>query len=157
MSRYNDPITTAAEYISIQLHPEVIRGDFVRNIRVYYHAAEIVYVLQALSGGMAALFVGLLTNHLYDKAKKPDQKLVDIQALLLKQQKKLAELEALISREKDKGFATVAQQHLDTHKRTIGLIQDSDPYISGLIETVLSELEARGQESLATEIESYYE
>lgn len=156
MPRHDDPINAAAEYISVQLHPEEIRCDFVRNIRVHYHATEIVYVLQELSNGMAGLFVGLLGSYLYDKTKKPDQKLDNVEALLLKQQKKLAELETLILKEKDKKFAVIAQQHVDTHKRTIGLIQDSDPYVSRLMETALSELEARGQKSLTDEVDSYY-
>ena len=151
-----EEITTAAEYICIQLHPDPIREDFVRNIRVYYHAEEIVYVLQALSTEMAGLFVGLLTNHLYDKTKKPDQRTVDIEKLLIKQQEKLAELERLIAKEKDKNFSVVAQEHFDTHKKTIIMIQDSDPYIPELINTALSELESRGKDAIAEEVESHF-
>lgn len=156
MSRNSDPVATAAEYIALQLHPKEIRGDFVRNIRVFYHADEIVYVLQALSSGMAGLFVGLLTNHLYDKAKKPDQKLTDIEALLHKQQEKLAKLEALIAKERKKELAGIARQHFDTHKHTIEMIQDSDPYITSLMDAALSDLDARGQQALTDEIDSHF-
>jgi len=137
-------ITTAAEYICIQLYPDDLRGDFVRDIRVFYHADEIVYVLQALSTGMAGLFVGLITNYLYDKTKKPDQKTVDIEKLLIKQQTILRDLERLVAQEKDKDFSAIVQKHIATHKTTVLRIRDSDPYISDLIQTALSEIESRG-------------
>jgi hypothetical protein len=59
----------AAELICVNLHPPKLRGSYVRDIRVKYHAPLIVYALQALSAGMTAIFLGLLTNYLYDKYK----------------------------------------------------------------------------------------
>lgn len=150
-----EEITTAAEYICIQLYPDDLRGHFVRDLRVNYHADEIVYVLQALSTGMAGLFVGLVTNYLYDKTKKPDQRIVNIERLLIKQQRELRGLERLLTTEKDKEYAAIAQRHLDTHRQAILMIQDSDPHISGLIQAALSELESRGQEAVAEEVESH--
>jgi len=89
----------------------------VQNIRVYYHAEEIVYVLQALSAGMTGLFVGLITNYLYDKTKSPDKKLVDIEVLLRKQQKQLDELERLISKVKNPADMQVIRLHQQIHQQ----------------------------------------
>ena len=70
MMNYYDPVAVAAEYICVDLHPKSLRAPFVRHMRSSYKADYIVYVLQALAQGMCGLFVGLLTNYLYDRARK---------------------------------------------------------------------------------------
>ncbi len=154
-----DEIETAAEYICIQLYPDELKRDFVRDIRVCYHAEEIVYVLQALSTGMAGIFIGLVANYLYDKTKKSSHEKNNIEKLLIEQQQKLIELERLIEKEKekDKDFFIITKKHFDTHKATLQLIQDSDPYIPELIRKALSELELRGQEAIDKEIDSHFD
>jgi ABC-type glycerol-3-phosphate transport system substrate-binding protein len=156
MPRQKTEAEAAAEYICVQLHPVDLRSDYVRNIRVYYHAEAIVYVLQALSAGMTSLFVGLVTNYLYDKAKKPDQKLVDMHALLKKQQEKLDELQSLIAKENKQNTKEVATQHLELHKKTLLQIQDSDPSIAAMVDDALRQLEQRGQNALTDDVDSNY-
>ncbi len=156
MPRQKTEIETAAEYICVHLFPENLRSSYVRDIRVYYHAEAIVYALQALSAGMTSLFVGLITNYLYDKTKKPDQKLVDMEALLKKQQGRLQELENLLVKEKNRELRTEASQQLELHKQTILQIQESDHRITEMIEDVLKQLEQRGQNAIDDEIDSNF-
>lgn len=156
MPRQKTKIETAAEYICIRLYPQALRSSYVRDIRVYYHAEAIVYALQALSAGITSLFVGLITNYLYDKTKKPDQKLVDMEALLRKQEEKLQELEKLLVKEKDREFRAYANQQLELHKKTILQIQNSDSEIVTMVEDALQQLEQRGQKAIDDEIDSNF-
>lgn len=156
MPREKSDVEAAAEYICMQLHPQGLRADYVRNIRVYYHAEAIVYVLQALSSGMTALFVGLLTNYLYDKTKKPDQTSVDLRALVEKQQKKLDELRALVAQEGKQSTKEWAAQHLELQEKTLLQVQDSDPSIAAMVEDVLKQLEQKGKSALTKEVDSNF-
>jgi len=148
-------IEVAAEFLCVQLHPEHLRADYVRDISVDYHAEEIVYVLQALSNGMTSLFIGLITAYLYDKTKKPDQKLANIEKLLKEQEKTIQKLEGLLIRETDQEFHETASQHLELQKRTLVQIQDSDPEIAAILEDVLYQLKQRGKAALSDEVNAH--
>jgi len=151
----SDEIEAAAEYLCVQLHPEEIRSDYVRNIRVHYRAEEIVYVLQALSTGMTGIFIGLITNYLYDKTKKPDPKIEALTKKIEEQRIQLRKLEKLLLKEKDPDFAEIAKKHCELHRRIIAQAQDSDPEIERMVDEVLLQLKERGRKGLADEVDSY--
>lgn len=151
----SDDIEAAAEYLCVHLHPEEIRSDYVRNIRVYYHAEEIVYVLQALSAGMTGIFIGLITNYFYDKTKKPDPKIEALAKQLEEQRVQLVKLEKLVLKEKDPDFVEIAKKHLELHRRIIVQAQDSDPEIERMVNEVFLQLKERGRKGLADEVNSY--
>ena len=151
----NDDLEAAAEYICVQLHPEEIRADYVRNIRVHYRAEEIVYVLQALSSGMTGLFIGLFTNYLYDKVKKPDSSSTELKKLLEEQNGRLGKLEKLLAKECDLEFADIARKHRDLHQKIVCQIQDSNPEIERIVEDVLEQLRRRGRNALTDDVDSH--
>ncbi|MDT4868804.1 hypothetical protein FQZ97_1037870 [compost metagenome] len=139
----------------MQLYPEEIRSDYVRNIRVHYRAEEIVYVLQALSTGMTSIFIGLITNYLYDKTKKSDPKIEALTKQMEEQRVQLRKLEELLLKEKDSDFAEIAKKHRELHRRIIAQAQDSDPEIERMVDEVLLQLNERGRKGLADEVDSY--
>lgn len=155
VSHQQNDVTTAAEYICLHLHPKELRSNYVHDIRVEYSADPIVYVLQELSTGMTALFIGLITNYLFEKTKKPDPTIINIQALLKKQNTKLNKLEKYIVREKDDELKKIANKHLKLHNETLRRIENFDPNLYELVDEVLCQMQQRGHQSLVDEIDSH--
>lgn len=151
----SDDIEAAAEYLCLQLHPEEIRSDYLRNIRVHYSAEEIAYVLQALSTGMTGIFISLITNYLYDKNKKPDPEIATLTKQLEEQRVQLRGLEKLLLKEKDPDFAEIAKKHRELHRKIIARAQDSDPEIERMVDEAFIQLQERGRKNLADEVDSY--
>jgi hypothetical protein len=156
MSHQQSDIKAVAEYICLHLHPKELQSSYVQDIRVLYSAEPIVYVLQALSAGMTSLFVGLITNYLYDKTKKSDQKLLDLETLLKKQQEKLQELETYIANEKELGLKVLANKHLELHRQTFLRIESLDQSIYQMVDEVLFRLKQRGKKALTDEVDSHF-
>ena len=108
-------VEPAAEYICVKLHPPKLRSKYVEHIRVSYKADLIVYVLQELSTGMTALFLGLLTNYLYDKyKKKPRNKRREddkLKKLIATQNRTIKALQRLLNKEKDKRISGSPRNH----------------------------------------------
>jgi hypothetical protein len=147
-----DEIKATAEYACLQWHPQQLRSRFSMDITCAYRAEEIVYALQALSSGAAGLFVGLLTNYLHDKFKKPDPQLVAIEVLLVEQQRRLARFETLINAEKNQRTKKLAMEAAAFHRSTIKRVEESDPAIEKTLEQALAELRAKGAKALNDEI-----
>src|SRR4051812_23438513 len=103
----------AAEYICVNLHPGKLRSQYVEHLRVSYKADVIVYILQELSTGMTALFLGLITNHLYDKFKRPRNKRRENdrrKKLIAYQGRKIKALERLLVVSQDRRVDSAATQ-----------------------------------------------
>ena len=91
-------IYDAASFACVGLLPPSTRAAYVRDIRAKYKAEPIVYLLQVLSQGMTAIFVGLLTNYLYDKTKSKAhaRKMVDLKRARRRQRYQLRTLQRRI-------------------------------------------------------------
>ncbi|AGU53723.1 hypothetical protein VAPA_2c11690 [Variovorax paradoxus B4] len=105
--------------------------------------------------GSAGIFIGLITNYLYDKTKKPDPKIEALTKQLEEQRVQLRKLEKLLLKEKDPDFAEIAKKHRELHRRIIAQAQDSDPEIERMVDEVLPQLKERGRKGLADEVDSY--
>jgi hypothetical protein len=156
-----DRLRPAAEYICVKLHPPQLRSMYVEHLRVHYRAEAIVYVLQALSTGMTALFLGLLTNYLYDKynksTKDKERENRKLEKLIAEQERQISELEALLKQEKDRGFARRARQSLSFHNETLIRIKNPDSSIELLVRESVELLEAKGTEEVSKEVDSHWD
>jgi hypothetical protein len=154
-------VEPAAEYICVKLHPPKLRSKYVEHIRVSYKADLIVYVLQELSTGMTALFLGLLTNYLYDKyKKKPRNKRREddkLKKLIATQNRTIKALQRLLNKEKDRRISRVAAQSLAFHKKTLMQIKNGDRSIDVLVKESIEVLESKGSDALSNEIDSHWD
>jgi len=136
----------AAEYICVNLHPPKLRPRYVEHLRSHYKADVIVYVLQELSTGMTALFLGLITNYLYDKYKRPRNKLRENdrrKKLAAKQGRTIKALERLLEKEEDKRIERVAAQSLAFHKEALMKVKDGDVSVELLVKDSIEALESK--------------
>lgn len=159
MRHYDDPIEATAEYVCVELHPRVLRSRYVEHISVSYRAEIIVYVLQALSTGMTALFVGLLTNYLYDKAKKKHgvKERTDLKKLVAEQKKNIRKLEKLLEAERSRAAVKEARLSLTFHQNILVQIENHDPSLETLIADAIKQLEQKGKDKLLKHVDSYRE
>jgi len=145
----------AAEYICVNIHPPKLRSTYVEHLRSAYKADVIVYVLQELSTGMTALFLGLITNYLYDKYKRPRNKRRENERrkkLIARQGRTIKALERLLANGQDRRIASAAAQSLAFHKETLMKVKNSDASIEVLVKESIHVLEAKGSDALTEEI-----
>ena len=148
----------ASEYICVNLHPPKLRSKYVEHLRSKYKADVIVYVLQELSTGMTALFLGLITNYLYDKYKKPRNKRREndrLKKLIEQQRRTIKSLERLLAKRQDKGIARVASQSLAFHKETLMKVKNGDLSIEVLVKESVTALESKGSDALTEVVNSH--
>jgi hypothetical protein len=159
MRNYDDSIEATAEYVCVELHPRVLRSRYVEHISVSYRAEIIVYVLQALSTGMTALFVGLLTNYLYGKAKKKRgiKEKTDLKKLVAEQKKTIRELEKLLKAERSRAAVKEARLSLTFHQNILVQIENHDSSLETLIADAIKQLEQKGKDKLLKHVDSYRE
>lgn len=153
MTQTDAELRTAAEFVCVTFHPSGLRKNYLRDIRVKYKAEAIVYVLQALSFGLTTIFLGLLTNYLYDKVKQPGSKAVDVEELLHRHEEKIAELELMIQSSENQR----ASSALKFHKEALQKIKSSDPSIEAMVEDALKQLERYGQDKMKKHVEKYHD
>lgn len=155
-SHSDDPIEVVAEYICVGLYPTKLREEYVRHMRVAYKADLIVYALQALATGMTAIFVGLVTNYLYDKAKKgrrPKERKA-IKRLVAQQKRRITQLERLLKSEQEERRKRRVSVTLIVHKRVIVQIEGKKPSIDKVVTNALSDLEKKGTKGLRNYVDS---
>lgn len=159
-SGFKRRLKPAAEFICVNLHPLKLKSSYVRNIRVKYHAPLIVYALQALSAGMTALFLGLLTNYLYDKykVKQRDRRGArdKLKKLIVRQEENIKELNQLLKIEKSRRSTREGMQSLKLHKETLVKINDNDTSIEILLKESIEVLETHGSNALSRVIDSHW-
>ena len=114
-------------------------------------------MLQELSQNMTAIFIGLLTNYLYEKSKKAYglKKKKNIDALMTQQQEKIEELEKLVKKEKDKTFRAEAKLALNFHQTTIIQVQSMDAALTQRLTDAVEKLEKDGKDKLFSDVNSY--
>ncbi len=159
MRDYNDPLEAAAEYICLELHPVELRSKYAEHVTIESYADHIVYVLQELSTGMTAIFLGLLTNYLYDKVKNKhrEKQAKELKSLMAEQQKKISELEKLLRKRKYKTIKANATITLNFHKDVLIKVKGNDPAINQLLSEALIKLEIDGKDALLKHVDSYNE
>ena len=156
MNDYDDRIESAAEYICVSLYPAELRSEYVRHIRSSHKADLLVYVLQILATGMTSIFVGLLTNYLYDKRKERHEvrKRKQLKGLIARQKRNIKALEDLLKLERAKQAKRRASISLSLHKELVLKIEGNDPSINILLKSALATLEKEGQEALRMHVDS---
>lgn len=153
----NRRLRPAAESICVNLHPPKLRAGYVRDIRAKYHAPLIVYALQALSAGMTAIFLGLLTNYLYDKYKlkrRGHEESGKLEKLLAGQEENLKELRQLLKTEKSKRAAREGMASLKLHRKTLLKVKNKDASIELLLQESIELIETRGPTAVKREVDS---
>jgi hypothetical protein len=135
--------------------PRSQQEAYVRDIRVKYKADLVVSILQAISYGMTAIFIGLLTNYLYDKAKTkaPPGEVLELKRALRKQRSELRKLKRLLESRKGSGSG---HRRYEAYDRVLTKIAKSDPSITKAIEDAIKQLERRGAEALRDDVNSKF-
>ena len=156
MNDYDDRIESAAEYICVSLYPAELRSEYVRHIRSSHKADLLVYALQILATGMTSIFVGLLTNYLYDKRKKKHEvrKRKQLKGLIAQQKRNIKALEDLLKLERAQAKRR-ASISLSLHKELVLKIEGNDPSINILLKSALATLEKEGQAALRIHVDSH--
>ena len=149
-----EELHAAASFACVRVLPQSQQEPYVRDIRVKYKAELVVYILQALSHGMTAIFVGLLTNYLYDKtaAKADERQLLALRRALRKQRRELRNLKRQLDSPKNRQSRSRAHRRYDTYEKLLTKIEKSDPSIAKAIEHAIKQLEQRGAESLRDDV-----
>jgi hypothetical protein len=153
-----DGIDVAASYACVQLLPPSAREAFVRDLRVKYRAEPVVYVLQALSQGMAAIFFGLLTNYLYDKTKfkTRTRRLAGLKTALRHQRTELRKLKRQIDEGVVKPPVGGVKRRYAAYDKVLTQIETDDPEIVGAVKDAIRQLEKRGSNKLKQSVNRHF-
>jgi uncharacterized protein YukE len=157
--RYSpEDLHDAASFACVRVLPRSQQEPYVRDIRVKYKAEIVVYILQALSHGMTAIFVGLLTNYLYDKTKSKAnaRQVLALRRALRKQRRELRSLKRQLDSSKNRQAPTWARRRYETYENILTKIEKSDPSITKAIEHAIKQLEQRGAKSLRDVVSSKF-
>jgi intergrase/recombinase len=142
----------------VRILPPSQQEPYVRDIRLKYKADIVVSILQELSRGMTAIFVGLLTNYLYErtKSKANERQIEALRRALRNQRTELSNLKRQLNSSKNQQSRMRGQQRYDTYDTILTKIETSDPSITKAVDDAIKQLEQRGAESLRDEVNSKY-
>lgn len=146
-----EELEDAASFACVQVLPRSQQEAYVRDIRVKYAGDFTVAILQAISYGMTTIFLGLLTNYLYDKAKSKAHRreVLELKRAILKQRSELRKLKKHLE---SRHGAASGRRRYEAYDRVLTKIEKSDPSITKAIEEAIKQLERRGAESLRDDV-----
>jgi hypothetical protein len=151
-------LDVAATYLAVTILPSELRSAYVRDISVKYSGGPLTYILQALSYGLTSVCLGLLSNYLYDLAKKKlRKKPTSVHSSLQQYEAHIEELREYVSelRNSRKGTKELGRV-LAFHEQTLLEIRERDPAIQQYVAEAIEQLESKGAERLAKRVDAHF-
>jgi len=155
----SDDLYAAASFACVRILPRSHRSHYVLDIRAKYGGAEpVVSILQALSQGMTAIFVGLLTSYLYDrtKTKRRARGLGKIRRLLIQQRRELKHLRRWIKASQARRSVKRIQRRFEVYEEIQTRVEKLDPSIGQAFEDAIKQLEKRGASALEKKVDEQF-
>jgi hypothetical protein len=158
-SRYApQDILDAASYACVKILPLSQREAYARDIRVKYKADLVVVILQELSHGMTSIFIGLLTNYLYDKArsKARARHKMALRRSVRQQRRELRKLRRWLDAQHARRPTKRIEKRYNTYAEILTRVDKADPSIAKAIEDAVRQLEKRGAAVLREQVSKQF-